>query len=70
MNLQLAGRVLGHSQPTTTYRFVSAGTDTLADAAAILQAVQLDGSGSLHRSFLISPTDRSDQLAAKTNDST
>jgi integrase len=36
MPLQLAGRILGHSQVNTTYRYLSANTQTLAQAAAIL----------------------------------
>lgn len=40
MPLQLAGRVLGHSQVNTTYRYLSANTQTLAQAAAIFEAIQ------------------------------
>lgn len=40
MPLQLAGRILGHSQVNTTYRYLSANTQTLAQAAAIFEAVQ------------------------------
>ena len=41
MPLQLAGRILGHSQVNTTYRYLSANTETLAQAAAILEAFKL-----------------------------
>jgi len=41
MPLQLVGRLLGHTQPCTTYRYVNANTETLAQAAAILDAFQL-----------------------------
>jgi integrase len=40
MPLQLAGRILGHSQVNTTYRYLSANNDTLAQAASILEAFQ------------------------------
>lgn len=40
MALQLAGRILGHSQVNTTYRYLSANTQTLSQAAAIFEAVQ------------------------------
>jgi integrase len=39
MPLQLAGRILGHSQVNTTYRYLSANTQTLAQAA-IFEAIQ------------------------------
>jgi integrase len=41
MNPQLAGRLLGHSQPQTTYRYLSADIETAREAAAIMEAVQL-----------------------------
>lgn len=40
MSLQLAGRILGHSQVNTTYRYLSANNETLTKAAAILEAYQ------------------------------
>jgi integrase len=40
MPLQLAGRILGHSQVNTTYRYLSANNETLAQAASILEAFQ------------------------------
>lgn len=40
MNPQLAGRLLGHSQPQTTYRYLSADVETAARAVAILEALQ------------------------------
>lgn len=40
MPLQLVGRILGHSQPQTTYRYLTADADATAQAAAILEAVQ------------------------------
>jgi integrase len=42
MPLQLAGRILGHSQVNTTYRYLSANNDTLAQAASILEAFQVN----------------------------
>ncbi|MGI8837781.1 MAG: tyrosine-type recombinase/integrase [Pyrinomonadaceae bacterium] len=40
MPLQMVGRILGHSQPQTTYRYLSADAETTAQAAAILEAFQ------------------------------
>lgn len=41
MSLQLAGKLLGHSQVNTTYRFyLSADRETMAQAAAIFEAFQ------------------------------
>lgn len=40
MSLQMVGRLLGHSQPQTTYRYLSADTETAAQAAAIMNAFQ------------------------------
>lgn len=39
MPLQMVGRILGHSQPQTTYRYLSADAETAAQAAAILDAL-------------------------------
>jgi integrase len=40
MSLQMVGRLLGHSQPQTTYRYLSADSETAAQAAAIMDAFQ------------------------------
>ena len=40
MPLQMVGRVLGHSQPQTTYRYLAADAETAAQAAAILDSFQ------------------------------
>ena len=40
MPIQLAGRILGHTNPATTYRYLSANEDTLREAASILEAIQ------------------------------
>jgi integrase len=40
MPLQMVGRILGHSQPQTTYRYLSADAETTAQAARILEAFQ------------------------------
>jgi integrase len=40
MNPQLAGRLLGHSQPQTTYRYLSADIETARQAARIMEALQ------------------------------
>jgi integrase len=40
MSVQLAGRILGHSQVNTTYRYLSANMETAARAAAILESFQ------------------------------
>ena len=39
--LQMVGRILGHTQPQTTYRYLSADVETTAQAAAILEAFQV-----------------------------
>jgi len=41
MPLQLVGRILGHSQPQTTYRYLTADADATSQAAAILEACQM-----------------------------
>ncbi len=38
--IQLVGRVLGHTQPQTTYRYLTADNDTLYEAATILESFQ------------------------------
>lgn len=40
MPLHMVGRILGHSQPQTTYRYLSADIATAKQAAAILEALQ------------------------------
>lgn len=44
MPLQMVGRILGHSQPQTTYRYLSADSETIIQAAAILEAFQTQAS--------------------------
>jgi integrase len=44
MSLQLAGRILGHTQVNTTYRYLSADTQTLAQAVTILEASHVNAS--------------------------
>lgn len=41
MPLQIVGRILGHSQPQTTYRYLSADAEAVMQAASILEAVQV-----------------------------
>jgi integrase len=38
MPLQMVGRILGHSQPQTTYRYLSVDAESTAKAAAILES--------------------------------
>lgn len=38
--IQMVGRILGHTQPQTTYRYLSANDETLFQAAAILESTQ------------------------------
>jgi integrase len=45
MSLQMVGRLLGHSQPQTTYRYLSADSETAAQAAAIMDALQGESRG-------------------------
>lgn len=40
LNIQLVGKILGHSQPQTTYRYLSANDETLREAASILDNIQ------------------------------
>jgi integrase len=40
MPIQMVGRILGHSQPQTTYRYLSANDETLRQAAYILESLQ------------------------------
>jgi integrase len=44
MPIHLVGRILGHSQPHTTYRYISADAEATRQASAILEAVQLQPS--------------------------
>ena len=41
LSIQMVGRILGHCQPHTTYRYLSADAEATAQAAAILEAVQV-----------------------------
>jgi integrase len=52
LNPQLAGRLLGHSQPQTTYRYLSADLETAVQAAAIMDALQGESCGALTQSSL------------------
>jgi integrase len=40
MPIQMVGRILGHTQPQTTYRYLTADMETMAQAANILEAFQ------------------------------
>jgi integrase len=40
MPIQMVGRILGHQNPQTTYRYLSANAETAAQAASILEAFQ------------------------------
>jgi integrase len=51
MPLQMVGRLLGHSQPQTTYRYLSADSDTATQAAAIMDAFQGESRGALTQSL-------------------
>jgi integrase len=44
MSLAEVGRILGHSEPRTTYRYTNANAATLERAAAIMEAYQASGS--------------------------
>lgn len=43
--IQMVGRILGHTQPQTTYRYLSVNEETAAQAAAILDAFQIKNEG-------------------------
>ena len=53
MSLQMVGRILGHSQPQTTYRYLSADMETAAQAAAIFDALRSSPDASLTANELI-----------------
>jgi integrase len=38
--LQLVGRILGHTQPQTTYRYLNSNSETLRKAASIFETIQ------------------------------
>jgi len=40
MPIQMVGRILGHQNPQTTYRYLSANDETLRQAASILESIQ------------------------------
>ncbi|HEX8289658.1 MAG TPA: tyrosine-type recombinase/integrase [Pyrinomonadaceae bacterium] len=40
MPIQLVGKILGHTQPQSTYRYLSANDETLRQAASILDSIQ------------------------------
>jgi integrase len=44
MPLQIVGRILGHQQPQTTYRYLSADAQATAQATAILEVLQIQPS--------------------------
>lgn len=46
--LQMVGRILGHSQPQTTYRYLSANIETAVQAAAILESFQSTNAEAMH----------------------
>lgn len=40
MSIQMVGRILGHQNPQTTYRYLSANNETLYEAASIFDSLQ------------------------------
>lgn len=38
--IQMLGKILGHSQPQTSYRYITADNETLHEAASILESIQ------------------------------
>jgi integrase len=54
MPLQVVGRILGHSQPHTTYRYLSADAEATAQAAAILESFHADA---LNKSTTLTTTE-------------
>lgn len=40
MPIQMVGRILGHTQPQTTYRYLTANDETLFQAASIFESIQ------------------------------
>lgn len=45
--IQLVGRILGHTQPQTTYRYLSATDETLHQAVSIFESVQLNSNSEI-----------------------
>lgn len=43
MSLSEVGRILGHSQPTTTYRYINADASTIQRAAEVIDAFHAEG---------------------------
>jgi integrase len=41
--IQLVGKILGHTNPSTTYRYITADTESLYHAASILESIQQTG---------------------------
>lgn len=53
MPLHMVGRILGHSQPSTTYRYLSVDAEATAQAAAILDAFQTSDKPTAHASEMV-----------------
>lgn len=53
MSIQLVGKILGHSQPQTTYRYLSANEETLYQATDIMESFQLENIDSKFESSLV-----------------
>jgi site-specific recombinase XerD len=41
LSIQLVGKILGHQNVNTTYRYLTANNDTLFQAASILETIQI-----------------------------
>jgi integrase len=42
MPIQMVGKILGHTQPQTTYRYLTANEETLYEASTILESFQIE----------------------------
>lgn len=50
--IQLVGKILGHTQPQTTYRYLTANEETLYQAASILESVQVESKVEINSEFI------------------
>lgn len=41
MPIQLVGKILGHTQPQTTYHYLTADNETLLEAVSIFESIQV-----------------------------
>lgn len=52
MSIQMVGKILGHSQPQTTYRYLTANEETLFEAASIFESIQSNNKPEIQTEFI------------------